>query len=167
MKKHEITIIQQGDKAKFRVTNERPDFEFTTMDFHIELIYGMQGKSIIIPKAECLVEDDSQCVFSFLSEDMVGYVIARMVMQVKDDDEPNGIRQEVDEQMLCFVATEPCVRLNPHIGCEDRDHDVKYEYVPYGEESSVYVILRDVNGKFLRDANELVLRARKKNIINN
>ena len=94
MKKHEITIIQQGDKAKFRVTNERPDFEFTTMDLYIELLYGMQGKSIIIPKAECLVEDDSKCVFSFLSDKMVGYVIARMVMQVKDDDEPNGIRQE-------------------------------------------------------------------------
>ena len=163
MKKQEITIIQQGDKAKFRVTNERPDFEFTTMDFHLELLYGMQGKSLTIPKSECLVEDDSACVFSFPSDEMVGYVIARMVMEVKDDDEPSGVRQEVDEQMLCFVAAEPCVKLHANIGCEDRDHDVKYEYVPYGEESSVYVILRDVNGKFLRDVNELVLRGKKRN----
>lgn len=164
MNKKEIIIIQQGDSAQFRVTNSRPDFDMQSMDFHLELLYGMKGKYVSIPKSECAIETRDQCSFTFDSSDMVGYVVARFVCEVYD--ETVGTRQEVDEQMLCFVATEPCIRLSPCIGCEDRDHDVSYEYVPFGHESSVYVILCDVNGNFLRDVDGLVLRGLKENTNN-
>lgn len=164
MNKKEIIIIQQGDKAQFRVTNERPDFDMQTMNFHLELLYGMRGKFVSIQKSACTIETSDRCSFAFDSSDMVGYVVARFVCDVYD--EMAGTRQEVDEQMLCFVATEPCIMLQPCVGCEDRDHDVSYEYVPYGHESSVYVILRDVNGNFLRDVDGLVLRSLKENINN-
>lgn len=160
MNNKEIIIIQQGDRAKFRVKSNRPDFDMATMDFELEIIYGMKGKSLKLPKSAFVVEDNDY-VFSFPTDKMVGYLVFRMVMQIPDSASPEGIRQEVDEQEFCFVTATACTHLNPHIGCAPKEFDVIYEYVPYEGETPLYVILRDADGKFLRDSEQKLLRALK------
>lgn len=164
MNNKEIIIIQQGDRAKFRVKSNRPDFDMATMDFEMEIIYGMNGKSLKLPKSAFVVEGNDY-VFSFPTDKMVGYLVFRMVMQIPDDTLPESVRQEVDEQEFCFVTATECTHLRPHIGCADKELDVIYEYVSYNGETPLLVVLRDSDGKFLRDSDQLLLRALKKETI--
>lgn len=164
MNNKEIIIIQQGDRAKFRIKSNRPDFDIATMDFELEIIYGMKGKSLKLPKSAFVVEDNDY-VFSFPTDKVVGYLVFRMVMQIPDNTLPESVRQEVDEQEFCFVTATACTHLRPHIGCADKELDVIYEYVSYNGETPLLVVLRDSDGKFLRDSDQLLLRALKKETI--
>ena len=83
-------VIQQGERAKYIVTSNRQDFDFGVNDYHLEIIYGMMGAKITIEKTDFQKLDD-YWVFSFPTDNIVGKVMARLVMEIGD-------RQEVDEQ---------------------------------------------------------------------
>ena len=124
----ELNILQRGDKAKFLVYSQNPNFDMETCDFYLEIIYGMREKKITIPKSEFLVSIDMKRIFMFPTDDMVGKVTARMVWQCKDADaSPDEWRQEVDEQVIVFVVDTPCPKLLTCPSCSGEGHDVSYE----------------------------------------
>lgn len=158
MDKQKIVIIQQGDAARWRVRSNRPDFDPETANFSLEVYYGMKGKKLTLAKTDFSDMGDGWYAFGFPTDDMVGYIVFRMIMQTTDGD---GSRQEVDEQEICFVSATPCTHLHAHIGCAPTTPDVEYEFIPYDGETATFVVLRDVNGLFLRDADRRLLRALK------
>jgi hypothetical protein len=112
-------IIQQGERAKYIVTSNRQDFDFGVNDYHLEIIYGMMGAKITIEKTDFQKLDD-YWVFSFPTDNIVGKVMARLVMQIGD-------RQEVDEQYIGVVISTPCPQFFRCPKCESVGHDVTYE----------------------------------------
>lgn len=120
-------IIPQGERAKFFVHSDKWNFSFEENAYWLEILYGMQDKKIIIPKADFLYLDD-HWIFSFPTNEIAGPVKARLVMEIFDPDCPDGVRQEVDEQYICFVVTNPCPQfMNPE--CTGETHEIVYELV--------------------------------------
>ena len=72
-------IIQQGERAKYFVRSDKWNFNFEENSFYLEILYGMMGKKLTIPKSEFQYLD-GHWVFSFPTTDMVGPVKARLVM---------------------------------------------------------------------------------------
>ena len=95
-----VNVIPQGEQAVFSVKSNRMNFSFEDNDFMIEIIYGMMGAKITIEKTDFQKLDD-YWVFSFPTDNIVGKVMARLVMQI-------GERQEVDEQYIGVVISSPC-----------------------------------------------------------
>ena len=122
-----VNVIPQGEKAVFVVKSNRVNFSFDDNDFRLEIIYGMSGQRIVLPKKDFEMVD-GQWQFSFDTSDMIGQLTARMTMYMADVDCPDDIRPEVDEQLIGFVATTPCTRLHQCPKCGG-EHDVTYEYI--------------------------------------
>ena len=99
-------IIQQGERAKYIVKSHKSNFDFEHDDFVLEILFGMLGKKIVIPKSEFQYLS-GHWVFSFPTDQIVGPVVARLLMEIHDPDCPDGNRQEVDEQVIAFVVTTP------------------------------------------------------------
>jgi hypothetical protein len=135
---NEKDIIQQGERAKYIVTSNRADFDFGENDYYLEIIYGMMGAKITIEKKDFQQLDD-YWVFSFPTENIVGKVMARMVMQI-------GVRQEVDEQYIGFVVTDPCPQFFRYPKCDSVGHDVSYERTEESDIAEKYAMLCDCNG---------------------
>lgn len=159
MDNRKIVIVQQGDEARWRMRSNRPDFDPSADDFSLEIYYGMKGRKVTLAKTDFSAVGDGWFTFRFDTSKMVGYIVFRMIMTVTDSLATSGTRQEVDEQEICFVSATPCTHLHAHIGCAPNEPDVEYEFTPYDGETATYVVLRDVNGLFLRDADRLLLRA--------
>lgn len=124
----ELNILQRGEKAKFLVYSQNPNFDMETCDFYLEIIYGLREQKITIPKSEFLVNIDMKRIFMFPTDEMVGKLTARMVWQCKDADvQPDELRQEVDEQLIAFVVDTPCPKLFTCPPCGGEGHDVRYE----------------------------------------
>ena len=122
-----VNVIPQGETAVFSVKSNRVNFSFDDNDFRLEIIYGMSGQRIVLPKKDFEMVD-GQWQFSFDTSDMIGQLTARMTMYMADVDCPDDIRPEVDEQLIGFVATTPCTRLHQCPMCGGQ-HDVTYEYI--------------------------------------
>jgi hypothetical protein len=131
-------IIQQGERAKFIVTSQREDFDFGVNDYHLEIIYGMMGAKITIEKTDFQKLDD-YWVFSFPTDEIIGKVKARLVMEIDD-------RQEVDEQYIGVVINSPCPQFFKCPKCESVGHDVTYERTEESDIGEKYAILCDCNG---------------------
>ena len=131
-------IIYQGERAKYIVTSQREDFDFGVNDYHLEIIYGMMGSKITIEKTDFL-EIDGQWVFSFPTNNIVGKVMARLVMQI-------GERQEVDEQYIGVVISSPCPQFFRCPKCESVGHDIAYERTEESDIGEKYAILCDRDG---------------------
>ena len=134
----EKNIIQQGERAKFIVTSQREDFDFGENDYHLEIIYGMMGAKITIEKTD-FQKLDNYWVFSFPTDNIVGKVMARLVMQIGD-------RQEVDEQYIGVVISTPCPQFFRCPKCESVGHDVTYERTEESDIGEKYAILCDRDG---------------------
>lgn len=149
-------IIQQGELAKYKVTFAREDFDPEQRDFYIELKYGMLGQSITIDKSDCQMISSNIWLFSFDTSEIVGKVIARMVMSFNDGDVSNNSRKEVDEQMIAFVVSTPCPRFFTCPACTGT-HDVTYVRT---EESGIltnYEQLKDVYGRAIKTSDDMYI----------
>jgi nitrogen fixation/metabolism regulation signal transduction histidine kinase len=114
------------------VKSNKWNFNFEENGFHLEIIYGMTGQKIVIPKSEFQYLNN-RWVFSFPTDDMVGQVKARLVMELFDPDCPDDTREEVDEQYIAFVVTMPCPKFFKSKKCCQQDSDIVVRIADNGE----------------------------------
>ena len=137
-------IIQQGERAKYFVRSDKWNFNFEENSYYLEILYGMMGKKIAIPKSEFQYLNN-HWIFSFPTNEMVGPVKARLVMEIFDSDCPEDMREEVDEQYIGFVITTPCPQFFRCPACEG-DHEIVYERTEQSDIGNRYARLCDKNG---------------------
>lgn len=137
-------IIQQGERAKYFVRSDKWNFNFEENSYHLEIIYGMMGQKITIPKSEFQYLNE-HWVFSFPTNGMVGPVKARLVMELFDPDCPDDTREEVDEQYIAFVVTNPCPQFL-RCPCDSGEHEIVYERTEASDIAERYARLCDKNG---------------------
>ena len=138
----ENDIIQQGEKVKYIVTSLNPNFNIEEDDFRVELIYGMMGKRLVIQKSEMMYGTDGKYIMQFSTSGMVGKVVARTVYFVHDADiNPDGEREEVDEQIICFVVSTPCPVLLNCPKCNSEGHDIHFERTEESDIAAMYLRL--------------------------
>ena len=138
----ENDIIQQGEKVKYIVTSRNPNFNIEEDDFRVELIYGMMGKKLVIQKSDMLYGTDGEYIMQFSTSGMVGKVVARTVYYVHDTDiDPDGEREEVDEQVICFVVSTPCPVLLNCPKCSSEGHDIHFERTEEPDIAAMYLRL--------------------------
>jgi hypothetical protein len=142
-------IIQQGERAKYFVKSNKWNFNFEENGFRLEIIYGMTGQKIVIPKSEFQYLNN-RWVFSFPTDDMVGQVKARLVMELFDPDCPDDTREEVDEQYIAFVVTMPCPKFFKSKKCCQQDSDIVYERTEASDIAELYARLADKDGHRFR-----------------
>lgn len=143
-------IIQQGERAKYIVRSNKWNFSFEENSFYLEILYGMMGSKITIPKSEFKLLDN-KWVFSFPTDEMVGPVKARLVMELFDPDCPDDTREEVDEQYIAFVVTNPCPRIIVCPACSG-DHEIVYERTEASDIAERYACLTDKEGNRFRNS---------------
>ena len=138
----EMNIFQRRDKAKFIITSQNVILNMETCDFYVELIYGMRADKIVIQKSEMLYGTDGEYVLIFDTSKMIGKIKARFVWYCIDtDDDPDNRRQEVDEQIIGFVAATPCPQLIICEKCSSEGHDVHYELTDEPDIAAKYLRL--------------------------
>lgn len=137
-------IIMQGERAKYFIRSDKWNFNFEENDYHLEILYGMQGKKITIPKSEFLYLN-GHWLFSFPTNEIVGPVKAKLVMEVVDPDCQDDIRTEIDEQYIAFVITNPCPQFFRCRACTE-SHDIVYERTEESDIGELYARLNDKNG---------------------
>lgn len=138
----ENDIIQQGKKVKYIVTSRNHNFNIEEDDFRVELIYGMMGKKLVIQKSDMMYGTDGEYIMQFSTSGMVGKVVARTVYYVHDTDiDPDGEREEVDEQIICFVVSTPCPVLLNCPKCSSEDHDIHFERTEEPDIAAMYLRL--------------------------
>ena len=143
----ELNIFQQGDKVKFIVTSQNKHLDMEACDFYVELIYGMRRDKVIIHKEDFLYGTDGEYVMIFDTSKMVGKLVSRFVWYCIDTDcDPDNRRQEVDEQIIGFVAATPCPQLIICEKCSSDGHDVHYEH---GEPYTIYRPLVTRNDEYI------------------
>ena len=71
-------IINQGERAKYFIRSDKLNFNFEENDYHLEILYGMTGRKITIPKSDFLYINN-KWLFSFPTQGIVGPIKARMV----------------------------------------------------------------------------------------
>lgn len=155
-------IIQQGETAKYQVIIEHPGFSMTDGDFEIVLSWGMRGETLSIPKSEMIQNEGGETFFSFPTKQMVGRVEAACRYWVPDTDMTDDAAEHVERQPLCWVITDAKLPTGTDPGLYKGEH-VSYVRRTSTGLRSLYNVLRDVTGAWLRDANGLILRALKKN----
>ena len=139
-------IIQQGERAKFFVKSMKNNFNFEENSYYLEILYGMQGRKIMIPKSEFLYLNN-RWVFSFPTTDIIGPVKARLVMELFDPDCPDDTREEVDEQYIAFVVSNPCPKFfKCPPCCGKKDRDIIYERTEASDIAERYAVLADKDG---------------------
>ena len=131
-------LIQQSERAKYIVESNRADFDFGENNYFLEICFGMMGQKLTIPKSKFQKLGD-YWVFSFPTEGMTGKLTARLVMQI-------GTRQEVDEQYIGFVITNPCPQFFRCPKCMPTQHDVTYTRTEESNIGEQYAILCDCDG---------------------
>lgn len=123
-------IIPQGEQARFIVKPNRADFSFEESDYSLEIIYGMNGQRITISKDD-FVKDGDNWTIAFSTSNITGSILARLTVAFEDEDCASGIRKEVDNQYIGFVATSPCTRLHKCHACGG-EHIISYTYIENG-----------------------------------
>lgn len=156
-------IIQQGEDAKFNIRIEREGFTMQDDDFRLTLKWGMQEKHLVIQKSQMMEDEAGNWLFTFPTKEMTGIVTAVCEYDVPDSDYADGFRTEKEEQPLCFVNANMRLPQMMKDGGIYNGTYVSYERRLRSDVRSLYVILRDVTGAWLRDMNGFVQRALKKN----
>ena len=140
-----MDIIMQGERAKYFVKSNKTNFRFEEDNYYLEIIYGMMGKKIVIPKSEFEYQNE-KWIFSFPTDEIVGKVTARLVMELFDPDCPDSVRPEVDEQYIAFVVTNPCPQFLKCPACSGT-HEIVYERTEQSDVGNRYERLCDSKGK--------------------
>ena len=138
----ELNIFQQGDKVKFIVTSQNKHLDMEACDFYVEIVYGMRGNKLTIQKSDMLYGTDGEYVMVIDTTPMVGKLVSRFVWYAIDTDcDPDNRRQEVDEQIIGFVAATPCPQLIICEKCSSEGHDVRYEWTDEPDIAAKYLRL--------------------------
>jgi hypothetical protein len=138
----ELNVVQQGERVKFIVTSQNPNFDLETCDFYVEIIYGMRRNKRTIEKSEFLYGTGGEFVMMFDTAGMIGKITARMVWQAHDtDSEPGNERQEVDEQVILFVVDTPCPKFFSCPSCSGEGRDVRYELTEESDIAAMFMRL--------------------------
>ena len=148
-----IIIIPQGEEAKMRITIDQADMQHD--DFTVSIVYGYRREHIDIPKQDMLRDRLGRYYFTFATDDITGQVVAECRWREPDADCPDGLRDMVDRQLLCFVAATPSPRLLCMEG-DDREHRVSYEPIADGD-LSAYVYLLDCDGRRIATSDDKYL----------
>ena len=138
-------IMKQGEEAKYAMRIDAQGFSMENDEFNVVLSWGMRGESITIDKSDMIFSIDGYYYFVFDTSPMAGKVTARCTYYVPDFDCPDGLRTEVDTQLLCFIATIPLPKFAcvPAPSCE---HKVTYERSDQSDVASDYQYLASVEG---------------------
>lgn len=148
-------ILQRGEEAKFFV--EIKDFDMDDFEFKVELIFGYRQKVLTIEKSQMQKSTKDRWYFVFDTSEMVGKVVARCVWRVQDGDYPDNYREEVDEQVLCFVASTPYPKL-ALCPMASVDRQVVYDRTEKSSLADYYQVLVDKDRRRIVTADdELVL----------
>lgn len=127
---------------KFIVTSQNKNLDMEACDFYVEIIYGMRHSKMTIQKADMLYGTDGEYVMVIDTTPMVGKMVARFVWYAIDTDvDPDNRRQEVDEQIIGFVAATPCPQLVICEKCSSDGHDVRYELTDEPDIAAKYLRL--------------------------
>lgn len=156
-----ISIIQQGEMAKYKIIVTDPEYDLDTSDFTIELSWGLFGKKILIRKSDCTRSEDGNWYFTFSTEEMIGKVTAKFVIEVIDLDIASGVRQMVNRQVICFVAVTGCPQyLNCH--CCVGENFVKYEYITDTNVMQEYEMLVSSDNQYFETSDNQILYVLRK-----
>lgn len=158
-------ILMQGDEAKYQIRIEHEGFNMETDDFEIELSFGMMGRNMTIKKSDTIFSVDG-FFFLFETDEMVGRVTARCTYWIPDIDCPDGLRTEVDEQLICFVCTTPLPKFACVPGPSQCERHVTYERIDQSDVASDYQYLATTEGDRLITADTeyiLVLKSLNNN----
>ena len=135
-------IIQQGETLKYIITSQNPNFDIEENDFYVELIYGMRGQKLVIRKADMLYGSGGEYLMQFSTKGMVGKITARTVYYIHDVDiDPDGEREEVDEQVIAFVVTTPCPTFINCPKCSGETHNIRFERTEEPNIAALYMRL--------------------------
>ena len=148
-------VLEAGTEAKYFIDIQQEGFSMEEDDFTVELRWGMRPKSLMITKQDMIADTSGKYFFEFDTAKMVGKVKAICRYYVPDTDDPDGVREEVDEQFLCFVATTPCPQLLSCPKCGASGHNVTYERTDQSGIASMYQRLCDCDGHPLASADDL------------
>lgn len=147
-------IIQQGERGKYFIRSDKRDFNLETDNYWLEIIHGMPAEKIVIHKSEFL-NLLGRWVFSFPTDNIVGPVLARLVMEIFDPDCPDGLRTEIDEQYIAFVVTNPCPQFFKCPCCFGTgEHEIVYDRTEESDIGSRYARLCDVDGHPFRTSDD-------------
>ena len=131
-------VIVAGTEAKYFIDIQQDGFSMEEDNFTVELRWGMRPKSLMITKQEMTADTSGKYFFMFDTSKMLGKVTAICRYYVPDMDDPDGAREEVDEQRICFVAAAPCPQLLSCPKCDTSDHNVTYERTEESGIASMY-----------------------------
>lgn len=157
-------IIQQGESAKYQIIISGEGFSMRENDFSVRLYWGMQGKTIDIAKEDMLQDEDGRFYIQFETSKMSGLVKAETTYNMPDPDFADGVRPEIERQPLCFVN--PSSKLPMYGGAGDGyifdGNHVTFIRTSASGVKSLYFMLRDIIGKYLKDSLGRQMFARKK-----
>lgn len=138
----ELKIFEQGDVKKCIITSQNPYLDMEACDFYVELKWGIPGRKKTIQKADMLYGLEGEYIMTVDTSKMIGKVTARFVWLAIDTDiSPDQRRREVDEQIVCFVATVPNPRLFTCPATGGEGHDVRYEWTDEPDLAAKYLRL--------------------------
>ena len=138
----DLKIFQKGDKVKAIITSQNKHLDMEACDFYVEIVYGMRGNKLTIQKSDMLYGTDGEYVMVIDTTPMVGKLVSRFVWYCIDTDvDPDNRRQEVDEQIIGFVAATPCPQLIVCPKCDSEGHDVRYEWTDEPDIAAKYLRL--------------------------
>jgi hypothetical protein len=153
-------IVSRGDTAKYKIEITHADFDQQRDDYSVVLSWGMFGREVTIAKKDMKHDEDGNHFLCFDSTEMLGWVKAACHYEIPDSDSPEGIREEVNYQWLCFVTSEPNPRLCGEPGSGGDGH-VVYTRVYAGDVNTAYLNLRDSDQQNLLDSGGNQLRVHK------
>lgn len=153
----ELRIVPQGAEQKCYI--EIKDVAMDDIDFTLELIYGMRRTVMIIEKSQMKQDTQGKWFFIFETDNMVGLLKARLTWILNDTDCPDGERNKVNEQPLCFVTVTACMKLFS-CPCQAENQPVTYTFTDDSDIASEYVRLCDCYGHPLATSDDLYLYAR-------
>lgn len=148
-------VIVAGTEAKYFIDIQQDGFSMEEDNFTVELRWGIRPKSLMITKQEMTADTSGKYFFMFDTSKMLGKVTAICRYYVPDMDDPDGAREEVDEQRICFVAVAPCPQLLSCPKCGTSGHNVTYERTDQNDIASMYQRLCDCDGHPLASADDL------------
>ena len=154
-------ILQQGEEAKYGLLISQENFSMESDNFQVELSWGFNGDSLTITKDEMIFGVDGYAYFIFDTTPMSGRINVKCTYWVPDMDCPDGLRTEVDEQLLCFVVTVPL----PQFACAPAqmcDRKVTYQRSEQSDVANQYEYLASVEGdRFITKDTEFILVLRQ------
>ena len=151
-------VIEQGEEAKYFIEIKQDDFDMQENDFTVELLWGTRPKSLLLTKQNMALDSSGKYFFEFDTSDMIGKITAICRYYVPDVDDPDGVREKVDEQVIGFVVSTPCPRFMmcpKECGCGE--HNVTYTRTDESGIASRYQRLCTALGQPLATDDDLYL----------